>query len=428
MKIDEKTAAALKNGYICDNCLGRTVGNLLSGLSNKERGKILRHYISFLIDSGEKIDVDFSNFYGIKFRNIKIQIKKPEKCKVCKNFFLEKIDETAKTIVKKLGNVEFNTFLVGSIPSDEMLRSEEAIFETIGTDFVESMKTEINREVGKRIEKLTGKTFRLKNPDITTIIDMKTDSISMHVRSLYVFGRYQKLVRGIPQSKWTCKECGGKGCTHCKGEGKMYPTSVQEIIERPILNSTGAKKSSFSGAGREDIDARCLDFRPFVIEILKPKKRKVDIRYIQKQINKSKKVNVKNLKIVDSGRELIRRIKTDRYDKTYLAEVEFEKKVDKSKLKLLKELVKQPLLQKTPLRVVHRRADKFRKRSVRSISYKATGKKLVLKIKAEAGLYIKELISGDEGRTKPNVSDIIENKVKGINLDVIKIHAKNLKV
>ncbi len=137
---------------------------------------------------------------------------------------------------------------------------------------------------------------------------------------------------------------------------------------------------------------------------------------------------MKALKIPEFGKELIRRIKTERYDKTYLAEVDFEKNIDKKKLRLLKQLTKEPILQKTPLRVVHRRADKFRKRNVKKISWGSKGKKLKLKITAESGLYIKELIAGDEGRTKPNVSDIVENKVRKISLDVIKIHAKNLKV
>jgi tRNA pseudouridine synthase 10 len=428
MKIDEKTIEALKAGYICDNCLGRTVGNLLSGMSNKERGKILRHYIAFLIDSGEKLDIDSSNLYGIKFRNAKLKPKKPEKCKVCKNFFLEKIDEVAKGVVKKLDGTEFNTFLVGSVPSDEMFKAEEKIFEAIGTEFVESIKSEINRELGKRIETLTKKRFALKNPDVTILVDLKDNITRIQVRSLYVFGGYQKLVRGIPQSRWTCRKCGGKGCTYCKGEGKLYKTSVQEIIEKPLLKATNSRKSSFSGSGREDIDARCLDFRPFVIEIVKPEKRSIDIKKIEREINKSKKVKVRKLKIVGLGKELIRKIKTERYDKTYLAEVEFEKKIDRKKLKLLKQLTKEPILQKTPLRVVHRRADKFRKRKVKEISYQLKGKKLILRIMTEAGLYIKELISGDSGRTKPNVSDLLENKVKKISLDVIKIHAKNLKV
>jgi len=428
MKIDEKAIDVLKDGYVCDNCLGRTIGNLVSGLSNKERGDILRKYMAFLLDSGEKIDIDLSNFYGIKFRNAKLEIKKPEKCKICKNFFPEEIDKIAENIVKKLKGIEFDTFIIGSIPSDEMLKTEEKLFETIGTEFVESIKSEINRELGKKVEKLTKKKFALKNPDVTILADLTTNTVRIEVRSLYVFSRYQKLVRGIPQSTWICRKCGGKGCTYCKGEGKLYKTSIQEIIEKPLLKATDSKKSKFSGAGREDIDARCLDYRPFVIELVKPMKRRIDLKKIEKQINKSKKVKVRALKIPEFGRELIRRIKTERYDKTYLAEVDFEKKIDKKRMRLLKQLIQEPILQKTPLRVVHRRADKFRKRNVKKISWVPKGKKLKLKIKAESGLYIKELITGDEGRTKPNVSDILENKVRKITLDVIRIHAESLKV
>jgi tRNA pseudouridine synthase 10 len=428
MKLDEKIIEALKSGYVCDNCTGRIVGNLLSGLSNEERGKILKNYLAFLIDSGEKINVDSSNFHGIKFRNVKLDIKKPEKCKICKNFFSEKIDEIAKRIVKKLEGVEYKTFQIGSIPSDDILKSEENLFEAIGTDFVESIKSEINRELGKRMEKLTDKKFDLKNPDVTIIVDLKTNTIKTQIRSLYVFGRYQKLFRGIPQSKWVCRKCNGKGCTYCKGEGKLYKTSIQEIIEKPLLKAAKSKKSSFSGAGREDIDAICIGYRPFVIELIKPEKRKIDIKKLGIEINKSKKVKVRDLKIVDSGKDLIVRIKTDRYEKTYVAEVEFKKKIDRKKLKLLKQLVKEPIIQKTPLRVVHRRADKFRKRWVKGISYKMKGDKLILKFRTEAGLYIKELITGDDERTNPNVAKILDNKVRKIKLDVVNIHSKNLKI
>ena len=46
--------------------------------------------------------------------------------------------------------------------------------------------------------------------------------------------------------------------------------------EKPILKIAKSEKSSFHGLGREDIDARCLDYRPFVIEIEKPIKRKIN--------------------------------------------------------------------------------------------------------------------------------------------------------
>ncbi len=421
MRIEEKAIEMMKDSFVCNNCLGRSIAGLLSGFSNEQRGKIIRQYIAFLIDSGEKVDANLSNFYGIRFRNVKIKSEKPEKCKLCKNFFFEKIDGTANEIIKKLKGIEFKTFLIGSVVSDDLLKAEEDIWNKVGIEYCEPIKSEINRELGKRIEKLTNKKFESKNPDVIVIVDLNENKMRIDIRSLYVSGKYQKLVRGIPQSKWVCLRCSGKGCTYCKGEGKLYPTSVQEIIDKSLLKAAESKKSKFSAHGREDIDARCLDYRPFVVEMIKPKKRKIDLKKIEKQINKSKKVKVKGLKI--ATKEMIWKLKFLKMDKTYLATVEFEKAIDKKKLKELKSFTKESIVQKTPLRVVHRRADKFRKRKVKKITWKLLGKcKLQLKIKGETGLYIKELITGDQGRTKPNVSEILNNKVKKIELDVIKIH------
>jgi len=112
-------------------------------------------------------------------------------------------------------------------------------------------------------------------------------------------------------------------------------------------------------------------------------------------------------------------------DKTYLADVVFAKEVDKKLLKSLKQLSNSVIVQKTPTRVRHRRADIFRKRSVKSMKWKVIGKKRIqFLIRAESGLYIKELISGDQERTKPSVSELLNNKMKKIVLDVVKIHSK----
>src|SRR5437867_5208703 len=125
MKPIENAIENFKHGSICNNCLGRNYADLLSGFSNEERGKIFRNSIAFLLDSGEKIEVDTSNFYGIKFRNLKIQPKKPTKCMICKNFFQEEINKITDQIVKKIKGKEFETFLVGSIVSGELMRAEE---------------------------------------------------------------------------------------------------------------------------------------------------------------------------------------------------------------------------------------------------------------------------------------------------------------
>jgi len=423
-KVDEKALRLLKYGYICDNCLGRQFAELLTGLSNRERGKIIRHYIAFMVDSGEGVDIDASNFYGIKFRNMKIEQKKPNKCKLCKNFFLEKIDGLAKKIAKKMSGYEYSTFLIGTVVPSDLIRLEEKIWEEAGIEFVEPIKNEINREVGKRIEKTTGKRFDIDLPDITAIVDLETERVQMQTRSLYIYGKYQKLARGIPQTKWICKECSGKGCVKCKGLGKLYKTSVQEIIEKPLIKTAKAKKSKMHGAGREDIDARCLGKRPFIIELLKPKKRRLDLKNLQAQINRSKKVKVSGLR--DATKKDVQEVKKSKYDKTYLAEVVFSRSINKKRVKLLRPLNGQTISQKTPTRVAHRRAGLVRKRKLKKLIAKQIDeKKIELKITAESGLYIKELISGDNGRTEPNIAKLLENKVKKIRLDVIKIHSKN---
>jgi len=132
---------------------------------------------------------------------------------------------------------------------------------------------------------------------------------------------------------------------------------------------------------------------------------------------------VRKLKIIEDGKQLIRKLKTERSEKTYRAIVTFEKPIDKEKLKELKQLNGAIIFQKTPTRVLARRSDKERKRKVIKISYRLINKRtLELIIRASAGLYIKELITGDNGRTKPNISEILNNTPKKILLDVIKIH------
>jgi len=420
----ESAEKILEKRYLCDNCLGRVLaGQLLSGISNKERGRIIRYFLAFLFDSGKDIKVDLSNFYGIRFKKRKVKVEEPKECFVCKNFFEEKIEDYVKKILEKVKGIEFKNFLIGTKVKPEFLISEEKIWEEIGIENAESIKTEINREIGKRIEKILKKKFERKNPEITVLVDMVNEKIKLQIQSLFIYGEYKKLKRGFPQAKWVCSKCKGKGCVYCKGEGKLYKTSIQEIIERPLLKKTKAKKSSIHVSGREDIDARCLDWRPFVIEIKNPLKRKIDLKKIQSEINKSKKVKVRNLKFVQKN--LVKIIKAEKTDKTYSVLVTFKKPVEKEKLKNLKLLEKEPILQQTPLRVLHRRAKKTRKRIVKKISWKILGRnKVEFKITAQSGLYIKELVTGDEGRTKPNISEILENEAKKIVLDVIKIHRK----
>ena len=204
--------------------------------------------------------------------------------------------------------------------------------------------------------------------------------------------------------------------------------SIEPVEEEYVYDLTVEGNHNFfangflvSNCGREDIDARCLGWRPFVLEIENPKARSVRLREMQAAVNKGAKVKVRKLRW--SGKKEVALLKAARPEKSYRATVVFEKPVGAKEMAKLRTLVGKPIKQRTPQRVLHRRADLERLRKVKAISWKRlSGKVYEVTVRGEAGLYIKELISGDNGRTRPSVAEILDMGTKVKRLDVIKIH------
>ncbi|MEM2466292.1 MAG: tRNA pseudouridine(54/55) synthase Pus10, partial [Candidatus Bathyarchaeia archaeon] len=115
--------------------------------------------------------------------------------------------------------------------------------------------------------------------------------------------------------------------------------------------------------------------------------------------------------------------KAESAQKEYRVTVEFEKEISDADLKLLEEKLSGTVIkQRTPLRVLHRRADLTREKYIYKVKAKRLSpKRAELKVRCQGGLYVKELVTGDEGRTTPSVSEILGNKAKPIRLDVLKV-------
>ncbi|MBI2579939.1 MAG: tRNA pseudouridine(54/55) synthase Pus10 [Candidatus Aenigmarchaeota archaeon] len=388
---------------VCDSCLGRQYAQLLSGYSNVERGRILRSSVAMHIDNEEtKHELDMSNFSGYDFHNLEMLKPAAKKCSVCDGL-LENIDKLAKGVSRKAKKYDFRTFLIGTKLSFDLLSREEELWERIGVDDCEPLKAELNREVGKRLEKLMGKKFDAKRPDISFLLDLNENRVEAGVNPLFIYGEYQKLVRGIPQTKWP--------------SGK-YKNSVEQIIAKPFMKASGGKIHKLHAQGREDIDARCLAWRPFVLEITEPRNRSLNLKTLSRKIGKG--VRIRGMKFCSVSD--VRKLKETKSDKTYRAVVKCEKFLQKKDLAKLKHLVSE-VRQKTPHRVLHRRADLTRKRKVKALSARYVNRNtFLLTVRGEAGLYIKELVSGDEGRTSPSVSEILGNQCRCKELDVVKIH------
>ncbi len=386
---------------VCDHCLGRQFAQLMSGLTNIERGSLLRTAAAMSIDiENYSGSIDLSNFHEFKFHNFETQKYAQKKCAVCADLF-DNLPKWVQKVEKSVKNIEFSTFLVGSKLSLDLIEKEEALWERVGIDYCEPIKAEINRELGKLVEKKLNVKFA-KNPDVNIILNFDAGKVDIEINPLFIYGEYQKLVRGIPQTKWP--------------SGK-YKTSVEQIIAKPYMQKTNGNGHKLHGMGREDIDARCLGWRPFVLEILEPRQRKFDIKKLAKKI--PAKIKVRNLRPSDIAE--VRKIKEFRAEKTYRAIVICTKKIEKKDLKKLS--IIKSISQKTPQRVLHRRADRYRNRKIKSLrTTYINGRKFIIEVRSEAGLYIKELVSGDGGRTQPNVASILGTECVCRDLDVLKIH------
>jgi len=391
----QEIAKKMASYNLCDSCLGRQFAKVGHGMSNRERGKKIREY------------------FGLPFK---------EECWLCDGL-MDEIEKFSEMVIEALDEYEYDTFLIGSKVEEDILRKEAEIGSL--TPYGESIKQEINREVGKLVEKKTKKEVDFIRPHITAIVNTIYNVIELDVRSIYISGRYKKLKRGIPQTKWYCRKCRGLGCDYCNNTGKMYEESVEEIIAAKVMELTKAKEEYFHGAGREDIDVLMLgNGRPFILEIRMPKKRSIDLSILQKMINDYGKGKVEVSDLNWAEKKDIERLKSAKWDKTYRAIIKMERKGKINEA--VRALRGYTIHQRTPSRVTHRRADKIRKRKIHDIYIEEEKmNEITLVIKAESGTYIKELITGDEGRTVPSLSEIAGCAIEVKQLDVIKIGDKN---
>ena len=390
------------DGKICKHCLGRKLSKTIEGTNNIERADKVCEELGIDLDDAD--------------------------CVICDNIF-DKLDDglydKIDAKISQLG-IEFNTFLVGSqIPKDIQERDEELSEEfDLG---VETIKKEVNRLIGLGIWEKYDKEAEFERQDIVFNIDLRKEpKVRIQINPLYVEGKYNKYKRGIPQTKWPCTKCKGRGCDECNGTGKQYPESVEELISEHFLKLTKGKEAKFHGAGREDIDVLMLGSgRPFVLEIKKPKIRNLDLAKLEDEINKINegKTAYHGLKLCERGRKAeIKQSSPDTY-KVYEAIVECDEPFDPDKLEELTKL--NEIHQQTPLRVLRRRTDMVRIKHVLDLKYEIIDDKTFkMRIKTEGGLYIKELISGDEGRSQPNVSEILGVGAICEQLDVVEVSEK----
>ena len=394
-----ETAKAIAETGLCDHCLGRMFGKLGTGMTNDLRGRMIRDALK-----EQGTDAPAEDF-----------------CPLCENVF-DMLGRFAEAAAEKINEVDSDNFLIGSRIEPEITEREKQIKEQYNLENSETIKAELNREIGKLALPMIHRPVEFKNPQVVALVDTRFADVTLDIAPVFIAGRYNKYSREIPQTIWPCRVCHGKGCDHCHGAGKMYPTSVQEIIGDIALEMADGQEHFFHGMGREDIDACMLgEGRPFVLEISQPKHRYVDLDELERKANQTDMAAFNSLKFVQ--REAVERYKAAASDKVYHVHVKAEGKVNKEELvKVALSFKDVNIDQRTPRRVEHRRADLVRKRKIHWCQAEwVSDDSFDLELETDSGTYVKEFVSGDEGRSIPSFSERLGIQCKVETLDVLAI-------
>ncbi len=398
---DDAALAAARRALgmgLCPECLGRLFGRLGHGLTNPERARRMEKLLGAPLPA----------------------ITAP--CALCAGAF-DRWDTWIARAREAAEGVEWRRFSCGSRWDPELLAREESIWTEIGSSWGESARGAFNRELGKRLEIATGTEGRPDAPELVLLADLPAGRVEATILPLYLEGRYRKLDRTLPQTRWPCRRCEGRGCDSCGGTGKTYAESVEELVAAPVLALTKGEGTRFHGMGREDIDARMLGRgRPFVLEILRPKVRTLDPASLGEEVGRASGGRVEVLEFRWADAKRVVQVKEASPQKSYRVAVlgtVAEAKINEA----LTFAVGRAIAQRTPTRVAHRRSDLVRpRRIVEAHLVERTDGRFTLDLRAEAGTYIKEWVEGDGGRTDPNLSQLLGTPLHVEQLDVLEIH------
>ena len=298
-------------------------------------------------------------------------------------------------------------------------------------NYIKSQKSNVHENIiycfkNEYLKDLLKPTLLQGNPQVDnyTEIFIEEENIYHKNSPIFLYGEYIKLSREMTQTPLKIK-----GKLKCK-------RSVSDFINQ-IKEHYKSKDVKFIPSGREDIDVKMIGGRPFLLKVVEP-----TCNLFNDRISLHLYDNVK----IQNFMQVTKDIK-----KLILCGEKEENKVYRLFIASKKEIIfekEYKLLQKTPLRVLHRRANLVRKKYIEILEtnlckdlqndfcYSEDLKKefsenilpvdfyyYTVILKASAGTYIKEFVHGDLGRTCPSLSTNY-NLCDLLFLDVLKVEKK----
>lgn len=356
----------LKNYILCDRCVSRQLS------STKKEFK--------------KKDVNTTN----------------EKCYIC-NGLMSRIDDLLALVLDALKDYQYNTFLIGAVLPQQMLEREDEIRSRFKIKGTESVKSDLTKELGKRLSNATDRIVDYHKPDATIKVDTVNNEVTVRSKAIFLFGRYVKLVRGLSQKQERCKVCRGKGCAQCNNTGLSGFESVEGVIMKKLLEIFKCESAKFAWVGGESKDSLVLnEGRPFFVKVVNPKS-----RFAKPNDISDNGVQVKFIETVNRLPD-----KPLRFKVRVKLTVECDGEIDNKSLERLNQL------RNTSVRFAGKGSKEVSK-YIHEFDAKASNNILEVSMLADGGLIIKQFVSGDG--IEPSISQIVGCKATCKSFDFLEV-------
>ena len=364
---------------LCDSCLGRLFSKQLHLSSNKLLGKKLKMSIR----------------------------QSSKKCFICKNL-LDNLTPYLKLMLDASSKYDFSSMIVGALIKPSVIDRDDYIRSKYKLRGIDSVKTDITKELGKQFIKKTKKTIDFLNPDLTFTINFKDESCQLRSKPILLHGRYTKSERGLPQKQKPCVNCSGKGCRGCNFHGISEYDSVEGKLSEFLFDKFGGTTAKFTWVGGEDKSSLVLGSgRPFFVKIQNPFKRNL---VLPRKIT-SDSVVMHNCKIISLPPKT-----PIKFNSSIELKISTENEILPTTMAKLKSILNGPV-------VVYETSGKRSEKVISDLKYKKTSKNcFTLFIKAEGGLPVKRFVDGDD--VTPGIRQIMNDKCTCITFDFLEIDLK----
>ena len=363
---------------LCDHCMGRLFSKQLGLSSNKLLGKKLNK-----------------------------KQHQSVKCYICKDLF-DNLECFLKLMLEISSDYSYLSFSVGAMIKPSIADRDDHIRSRYKLRGIDSIKTDITKQLGRSFSKKAAKLVDHLDPEITFTLNLKDELCNLRSKPIIFSGRYVKTLRGLPQKQKPCDNCSGKGCRSCNLHGISEFDSVEGLISKFLFGRIGGTLAKFTWIGGEDKSSLVSGTgRPFFVKIQNPNKRKLLFSSVDLG---SLKINHLNL-VNESPKQPVR------FTSSFSVKISAESEINKENLKKLKNISNHFV-------VVY---DAFGKRSEKKIfdvKYRKNSETtFTLMMKAEGGLPIKKFVS-DADDVVPTVSKILNVQCTCQELDFLDIEVQ----